>query len=130
MSKTGHKIMVLLLNLGINVLLLLVVDALFENVRFQSARDFIAAAVLLMFANAFLKPALIVLTLPITILTFGLFTLVINTVLLQLIAWLLTGFHIEGFWTAFWAALVMGACNFLLNWFLNPRQVRVQVYRR
>jgi putative membrane protein len=129
MSKSAHKLLTLLLNLGINVLLLLVVDALFDRIKFGSARDFIAAAVLLMLANVYLKPMLIVLTLPITILTLGLFTIVINAVLLQLISWLLPGFTITSFWAAIWAALVMGICNFLLNWFLNPRQVRVQVYR-
>jgi putative membrane protein len=130
MSKTAHKLLVLLLNLSINTLLLLVVDSLFDRITFASANDIIAAAVLLMLTNAFLKPVLIVLTLPITILTLGLFTIVINAVLLMVISWLLTGFRIESFWAAIWAALVMGICNFLLNWFLNPRQVRVQVHRR
>ncbi len=130
MSQPAHRLVVLLSNLAINILLLLVVDSVFDGVRLHGWRDFVVASILLMLVNAFLKPVLIILTLPINILTLGLFTLVINAILLQSIAWLLPGFDIDGFWTAIGAALVMGIVNFLLNWFLNPRNVQVRVYHR
>lgn len=57
------------------------------------------------FANALVKPLLVVLTLPLTLLTFGLFLLVINALVLLLVGWLVRGFRISGFWTAFFASI-------------------------
>ena len=70
--------------------------------------------------NAFLRPVLIFFTLPVTILTLGLFTLVINGVIFYLAAWLVKGFHVAGFWSAFVAALVFSVVSFLLNLLINP----------
>lgn len=73
------------------------------------------AALLLGMANTVLRPLLILLTLPVTVLSFGLFLLVINAAMLGLVAWLLPGFRLDGFWSALgaWAIValmqVMGA---------------------
>ncbi|MFO7708958.1 MAG: phage holin family protein [Desulfobacterales bacterium] len=75
---------------------------------------FFAAAVLATL-NAFLRPILFILTLPITILSLGLFTLVINAVILKLAAALIPGFDVVGFWPAVLAALVISAADWLLN---------------
>lgn len=72
-----------------------------------------AAAVLLGMANAVVRPVLIVLTLPITILTLGLFLLVINAATFALAATLLPGFHVDGFVPAFFGSLLVGAVNWI-----------------
>ena len=69
------------------------------------------AAIIIGLANATVKPLLIILTLPITILTLGFFLLVINALVIQLAAWLGPGFHVDGFW---WA-LAFGAILSLVN---------------
>ncbi len=80
---------------------------------FMSA--FIAAAVIAL-VNIFIKPILIFLTLPVNILTLGLFILVINALLFMFVAHLVPGVEVDGFWSAFWGALVLSLVSIGLNW--------------
>ncbi|MFE4498924.1 phage holin family protein [Rhodococcus sp. NPDC056743] len=72
--------------------------------------------------NAFIKPLLKLLSLPLLILTLGLFTLVINALMLMLTAWISTsldaGLTVDGFWTAVWGALIISIVNFVLSAFV------------
>jgi len=77
--------------------------------------------------NTWLRPLVVLLTLPINVLTLGLFTLVINALMLELVSWIIPAFHIDSFWTAVGAALVISLISFLLNWFLRPDKVQVRV---
>jgi putative membrane protein len=131
-NPMARNLMLLFVKLVINALALVVVEAMFHGiwVEPQSAlRATIAAAILLALVNTYLRPLVIVLTLPLNILTLGLFTLVINALMLKLVSWLIPAFHVEGFWTAVGGAIVISIVSFLLNWFLNPKQVRVHVQR-
>jgi putative membrane protein len=125
----GRHLIVLLTKLAINALALVVADQMFARIWFDTLPATLAAAVLLALVNTYLRPLLLVLTLPVNILTLGLFTLVVNAGLLKLVSWWIAGFHLEGFWTAVGAALVVSIISFLLNWFLNPPHLRVQVRR-
>jgi putative membrane protein len=125
----GRPFIVLLTKLAINALALVVADQMFARIWFEDLPAAIAAAVVLALVNTYLRPLLLALTLPVNILTLGLFTLVVNAGLLKLVSGLIAGFHLEGFWTAVGAALVVSLISFLLNGFLNPPQVRVQVRR-
>lgn len=75
----------------------------------------IAAAVIAL-VNVFIKPILILLTLPINILTLGLFVLVINAVLFMFVAYLVPGVEVDGFWSAFLGALILSILSIGLNW--------------
>ncbi len=75
----------------------------------------VITALLLGIFNAFLRPALIILTLPIQIVTLGLFTLVINAILLLLAGTLVGPFHVDGFWSAFFGALIISVFGGFLN---------------
>ena len=75
-------------------------------VAFNSTGTLIAAALLLGVVNAFVRPIIIILTLPITLITLGLFLLVINALMLMLVSWFLPGFLVAGFWPAIGAATV------------------------
>ncbi len=81
---------------------------------------FLAAATLGIL-NAFLRPLLIFLTLPINILTLGLFTFLINALMLKIVSELIPGFYVYGFWTAVIGALIIGAVSWLLNAFIGGR---------
>lgn len=72
-------------------------------------------ALFLGLVNAFIKPILVVLTLPINILSLGLFTLVINALLVLLASSVLDGFSVAGFWVAFWFSIILSLFNYLLN---------------
>jgi putative membrane protein len=94
-----------LLHWGITALSLWVASHIFKGLKFDNASSLVIAALLLGFANAIVKPLLIVLTLPLTLLTFGLFVLVINALMILLVARLVRGFKVSSFWTAFFASI-------------------------
>ncbi len=73
------------------------------------------SALLLGLLNALLRPLLLLFTLPINILTLGLFTFVINGLLFWFVSSIVEGFSVSGFWSAFWAAFIMSVCNWLVS---------------
>jgi putative membrane protein len=100
---------------GITALSLWVASHVFSGIRFSGTSSLIVSALLLGFANAVLRPLLIVLTLPLTLLTLGFFLLVINALMLLLVARLVDGFKISGFWTAFFASLFISLLSMALG---------------
>ena len=103
----------------INALLLMLIPYIVPGVNVANFWVALAAALILAFLNAIVKPILVLLTLPINILTLGLFILVINALLFWLISSVLKGFNIDGFWPAFFAALVFSIFSIGLNYFLD-----------
>jgi putative membrane protein len=101
-----------LLRAAISALGLWVASELFEGLRFESTSKLIVAAIVLGIVNAFVRPLAFILTLPLTVLTLGLFLLVLNAGLVSLVAWMVPGFEISGFWTAVGAALIVS----LVSW--------------
>ncbi|MFH1083151.1 MAG: phage holin family protein [Pseudomonadota bacterium] len=79
------------------------------------------AAAILGVLNTFFRPILLILTLPINIITLGLFTFVINAFLLKMVSGVISGFQVHGFWSAVFGALVISVVNWLLNSFINER---------
>ena len=90
------------------------------GVSVDSWESIVVAALVLGLLNAFLRPALILLTLPFNILSLGLFTLIINGSLFYLASNFVKGFHVISFWNAFWAAIVFSIISFFLNILLTP----------
>lgn len=89
------------------------------------------AALLLGMVNAVVRPLLIILTLPITVITLGLFLLVINAAMLGLVAWILPGLSIDGFFSAVLGSILISVVAWLASWFIGPKgQVEVLVIRR
>ena len=89
----------------------------------------VLAGVLLGLVNAVVRPLLILLTLPMTLLTLGFFVLVINAGMVGLVAWILPGMHVAGFWAAFWTAIICSAVSLLGAAFVGPKG-RVEVIVR
>jgi putative membrane protein len=79
------------------------------------------AAAILGILNIFFRPILFILTLPINLLTFGLFTFVINALLLKMASGVISGFQVHGFWSAVLGALVISVVNWLLTSFINEQ---------
>ena len=100
---------------GITSLSLWVASLLFNGIRFSSTGSLIISALLLGFANAVLRPLLVILTLPLTLVTLGFFLLVINALMLLLVAKVVSGFKISGFWTAFFASLFISILSMALG---------------
>jgi len=78
------------------------------------------AAIVIGFVNATLGLFLKVITLPLTILTLGIFWLVINALMLEVAAWVVPGFHIRSFVAAFWGGIVLTLVNMFLKWLVLP----------
>jgi putative membrane protein len=125
----GHRLLILLTNLAIDVLALLLVDRLFQSITLDTWQTVLWSAAALAIVNTYVRPLVVILTLPLNIVTLGLFTLVINALMLKFVSWLIPGFHIETFWTAVGAALVISLVSTILNWFLKPRHVHVHIER-
>lgn len=104
-----------LLHWAITALSLWVASHLFKGLKFDSTGALVVSALLLGLANALVKPLLIVLTLPLTLLTFGLFLLVINALMIMLVAALVKGFRVSGFWTAFFASLFVSLLSIAIG---------------
>jgi putative membrane protein len=96
------------------------------GIDFNSTGTLIAAALLLGIINAFVRPIIVILTLPITLLTLGLFLLVINALMIMLVAWLLPGFLVAGFWSAVFAAIIVSLTSWVMSGWIGPRG-RVEV---
>jgi len=94
------------------------------------ASAFLAAAVLGIL-NAFFRPVLILLTLPINLLTLGLFTFVVNALMLLMTSGVIAGFHVAGFWSAVFGSLVISLVSWLLTSLVSDRgEIEVIVLRR
>ena len=105
------------LHWAVTGLCLWIASLVFKGIRFESTGALIGSALLLGLANALVKPLLIVLTLPLTLLTFGLFLLVINALVLLLVAWFIKGFKVSGFWTALFASLFISILSIIIGGF-------------
>lgn len=108
-----------LLHWCITGLSLWVASHVFSGLKFDDTASLIVSALVLGFANAIVKPLLIVLTLPLTLLTFGLFLLVINALMILLVAWLVKGFRVSGFWTAFFASIFISLFSLAIGAFVS-----------
>jgi putative membrane protein len=104
-----------LIQWGITSISLWVASHIFSGIKFSSTSSLVISALLLGFANAVLRPLLLILTFPLTLLTLGLFILVINALMLQLVSYLVKGFTVSGFWTAFWASLFISVMSLALG---------------
>ncbi|MCK6616911.1 MAG: phage holin family protein [Cyclobacteriaceae bacterium] len=81
-------------------------------------------ALVLAIVNAFVKPVLVVLTIPITFVTFGLFLLVINALMIQLADWFVDGFEVDGFWWALAFSLILSLFNGLFEDLTKTKQAK------
>jgi putative membrane protein len=101
---------------AVHTLTLWVAGQVFSTVHFDGFQALLVAGLLFGLVNATVKPILVILTAPITVVTLGLFLLVINALMLMLTAWLVPGFHLTGgFWHTVLIALFVSVLSFLVN---------------
>jgi len=110
-----NNLLPFLLQWSVSALALWIASHVFGGIRFANTSSLIVSALLLGFVNAVIRPILIVLTLPLTVITLGLFLLVINALMLLLVAALVRGFQISGFWTAFFASIFISVLSLALG---------------
>ena len=108
----------------INALALFALAAIFRTIEIDTVFSGIIAALILGLLNAFIRPVALILSLPINILTLGLFTLIVNGFMLWLVSRLVSGFHLAGFGTAIIAAIFLSIISALLSWLLGAPDKR------
>lgn len=102
-----------------------------SGVSIDNPPTLILAGILLGVVNSVVRPIAVLLTLPMTILSLGLFLPVINAAMLALVAWILPGMHLAGFWAAFWSAILVSLTSMVGSWFIGPKgKIEVIVRRR
>jgi putative membrane protein len=101
-----------------------------SGVYIDSPSTLVLAGVLLGIVNSIVRPIAILLTLPVTLVTIGLFLLVINAGMVALVAWMLPGMHVAGFWAAFWTAVVVSLVSIVGSWFVGPKGKLEVIARR
>ena len=109
------NLMPFLIQWGLTSLSLWIASYIFSGLRFADGGSLLIAALLLGFANAIMKPLLILFTLPLTVLTMGLFLLVINALVLMLVSSIVSGFTISSFWTAFFASIFISLFSLFVS---------------
>ena len=102
---------------ALNTLVLWAASEVFSSVHYTSVSALLIAALLFGLAQTFLKPVLVLLTLPVTFLTLGLFLLIVNGFILALVAWLVPGFTVGGFGQAILVGLFISVLSFVLSLF-------------
>ncbi len=114
----------LVVTVGINVLALIVVDGLFDDVSIDRWWPLILGATVLGLGNAFLKPVLALLTLPLIVVTFGLAYFFLNVLMLVIAEWIAPDFTIDGFWTYVGATIVIWIVNVIVQGLIGAVQGR------
>jgi putative membrane protein len=108
---------------------LLLAARLLQGLHISGVFSLFFAALMLGVVNAIVRPVALLLTLPITVVTLGLFLLVLNGAMLGLAALLVPGFVIDGFWTAFFGAIIVALTGMVASWFIGPKG-RVEIIGR
>jgi putative membrane protein len=111
--------MIFIVRLLIHMVAILIISYLFPKmIRVDGLMAALVAAFLLGIVNVIIRPILVFLTLPLTVLTLGLFLLVINGLMLWLVAALVKGFHVNGFWGAVFGSILISIVSWILSRFL------------
>ena len=94
---------------------------LIDGIQISGFLSAFSAAAILGILNAFFRPILLILTLPVNILSLGLFTFVINAIVLMMVSGVISGFEVSGFWSAMFGSLLISLVSWLLTSFISER---------
>jgi putative membrane protein len=138
MQPGTKKILRFLGNWAINTLAVAVaVEVLHGHIRYDRPVDLLLASLLLGILNAFVRPILLFFALPLLIFTLGLFTLVINALMLYGVGWVMgppffetAHFQVDTFWSAFLGAIIISVVSIVLNFLTGSGSTRVTFQRR
>lgn len=111
----------ILIRFFINAASLWMVDKIFDNIMFRDDNSLLITALVFGILNVIIKPILIILTLPVNILTLGLFTIIINAIILEITDYFINGFVVLGFGTAILASLFISIISIFLNNILKEK---------
>lgn len=121
----------LLIRFAVTAVAVFLATSIVPGIEAQSVSAGIAAVIVLSFLNAIIRPVLYLFSIPFIILTLGLFMVLINALLLQLVSVLVKGFIVEGFWPSVFGALLISVVSSILNvWVSEQGQIEVVVHKQ
>ncbi len=121
----------IVVRMAVSMLGLFLANAIVPGVVIRGALTFILAALLLGLVNAVVRPIAFLLTLPVTIITLGLFLFVLNAAMFGLVAALLDDFAVAGFWSAVFGAIIVSITSTIASWYIGPKgKYEIYVVRR
>jgi putative membrane protein len=112
---------------AVTTIAVMVASSVIRGIRYDTVAALIGASLLLGILNAFVRPFLLIISVPLILLTLGLFILVLNGLLLLLVPHVVVGFHVDSFWSAFWGAIIISLVSWLLSAFFRGSDGRVHV---
>lgn len=104
-----------LVKILLNTIAVVIGSYIIPGVWVESFKDSLIVAIVLAILNALVKPVLVFITIPVTIVTFGIFLLVINAIIIMIADSLIPGFHVSGFWSALFFSFVLSIINAIFN---------------
>ena len=111
----------------ITTVAVMITPVFISGIRYDTVGALIGAALLLGILNAFVRPVLLILSAPLILVTLGFFILVINALMLFWVPSMVMGFHVDGFGSAFWGAILIGIISWMLSAFFRGSDGRVHV---
>ena len=112
---------------AITTIAVMVASSIIPGIRYDTVAALIGAALLLGILNAFVRPILLILSVPLILLTLGFFILILNALMLFFVPSIVIGFHVDSFWSAFWGAIVISIVSWILSAFFRGSDGRVHV---
>ncbi|MEC9492991.1 phage holin family protein [Flexistipes sp.] len=125
-----NKVHFIVYRIFVNVIGVGLAAVLFKHIQIDTFLTLMISALLLTALNAFVKPALLLMTLPLQLVTFGLFYLVVNAIVLELTSFFISGFVVDGFWTAIGGSLIISIVNVLFDVFSTNSDMRYIYWTR
>jgi putative membrane protein len=110
-----------LIRVLVNAVAIWLATEIVPGIEARTVTTVVVAALVLGLVNAIVRPVLLVLTLPLTLVTLGLFLFVLNALCLWLTSAVVPGFEVRGFWPAFWGALIVSALSWVVNGFVSDQ---------
>src|SRR3977135_1642270 len=112
---------------AITTIAVMIAASVLRGIRYDTMGALVLAALLLGILNAFVRPVLLILSAPLILVTLGLFILVINALMLFWVPSMVMGFHVDGFGSAFWGAILIGIISWLLSAFFRGSDGQVHI---
>jgi putative membrane protein len=118
-AEKGKWMIIIITRWLVITVAILLASMMVSGIRVESLTTAVVAAAILGIINVFLRPVLLILTLPLTILTLGVFAFVLNALMLLLVAYFVPGFEVDGFFSAFLGALIISIVSWIANRFIK-----------
>jgi|SRR5450432_303549 putative membrane protein len=111
----------------ITTVAVMVTPVFIRGIRYETVGALLGAALLLGILNAFVRPVLLILSAPLILVTLGFFILIINALMLYWVPSMVIGFHVDGFGSAFWGAILIGIVSWILSAFFRGSDGRMHI---